>query len=436
MFTGKLDKFRTEKVKKDLEELAEESVDFYEAMKAEADVEAADAATNSAEEPTEAADAAANPAAESVESAEDVDTVEKDVDEFNGTVSSTKEATADLGAEPAADSGAEPAATNAEPAAVNAEPAATNAEPAAPEPEPTESMEDYKEELEKSFRQIHVGDVLEGTVIDVDETGVLMDLDYYAPGRIPVEEMSADPQFDILNAVRIGDRYSATVKKRDDGRGNIVLSKKEADNELSWDKLKRMKEEKTVITGKITETVRGGAILYVEGIRGFIPASKLALAYVDDPSDYLHKTIDVQVADVDEEGARLVLSAKELLQAKAIEEKNKRIERLTVGNIVEGKVETIKDYGAFVSIGDGISGLLHISQISNQKVKHPGAVLREGDKVKVMITKVQDGKVSLSMKAVADQTAKELAEEEENEYHDGGEAVTSLGDLLKGFKFE
>ena len=96
----------------------------------------------------------------------------------------------------------------------------------------------------------------------------------------------------------------------------------------------------------------------------------------------------------------------------------------------------MKEYGAFVNIGDGISGLLHISQISNQKVKHPGAVLREGDKIKVMITRVQDGKVSLSMKAVADLTAKELQEEEENEYHDGGEAVTSLGDLLKGFKFE
>ena len=403
MYTGKLDKLRMEKVKKDLEELAEESVDFYKVMAAE-----------DAEEKPEAA-----------EPAELEETAKPTAPEVPEAAESTKVSEAAEGAVPT-----EAAAPEAPELAETTEPAEAAA------PEPAESMEDYKEELEKSFRQIHVGDVLEGTVIDVDETGVLMDLDYYAPGRIPVEEMSADPHFDILNAVKIGDRYSATVKKRDDGRGNIVLSKKEADNELSWDKLKRMKEEKTVVTGKITETVRGGAILYVEGIRGFIPASKLALNYVDDPSDYLHKTVDVQVADVDEEGGRLVLSAKELLQAKAIEEKNKRIERLTVGNIVEGVVETIKDYGAFVSIGDGISGLLHISQISNQKVKHPGAVLREGDKIKVMITKVQDGKVSLSMKAVQDAIAKELQEEEENEYHDGGEAVTSLGDLLKGFKFE
>ena len=398
-------KYRMEKVKKDLEELSDESVNFYEAMKEDAPsqdkktAESYDVPETGAEAP--------------------VDDVDKVVE---------SEAAAEAAA---SDTPAEAAAPEAK------------AEAAAPEvpaepviPEVTETMEDYKEELEKSFRQIHVGDVLEGTVIDVDETGVLMDLDYYAPGRIPVEEMSADPHFDIMDAVRIGDRYSATVKRRDDGHGNIILSKKDADNELSWEKLKRMMEEKAVITGKITETVRGGAILYVEGIRGFIPASKLALAYVEDPSEYLHRTVEVQVADVDEEDRRLVLSAKELLQAKAIEEKNQRIARLAVGNIVEGTVETIKEYGAFVDIGDGISGLLHISQISAQRIKHPGAVLREGDKVKVMITKVQDGKVSLSMKAVADLTAKELQEEEENEYHDDGEAVTSLGDLLKGFKFD
>ena len=373
----------SEEIKKDLEELAEESVNFYEEMKKEAADEEAAA----------------------------VETVDSAVE----SVSETDDA------EPGPEAAPEPAS----------EPVP---EPV-PEPEPVETMEDYKEELEKSFRQIHVGDVLEGTVIDVDETGVLMDLDYYAPGRIPVEEMSADPHFDILSEVKIGDRYQATVKKRDDGRGNIILSKKEADDELSWDKLKRMKEEKTVITGKITETVRGGCILYVEGIRGFIPASKLALTYVEEPETYLNRTVDVQVADVDEEGSRLVLSAKELLIEKAIEEKNRRIERLAVGNVVEGTVENIKDYGAFVNIGDGISGLLHISQISNQRVKHPGAVLREGDKIKVMITKVQDGKVSLSMKAVAEMTARELQEEEENEYHDSGDAATSLGDLLKGFKF-
>ncbi len=307
---------------------------------------------------------------------------------------------------------------------------------ATPNPELAEGegMADYKDELEASFRQIHVGDVLTGRVIDVDETGVLMDLSYYAPGRIPVEEMSADPHFDILSAVKIGDEFQGTVIKRDDGKGNIVLSRKQADDELSWDKLKKMMEEKTVVEGKITEVVKAGAILYVEGIRGFIPASKLALEYVEDTKEYLNRYVRVQVIGVEEDTKRLVLSAKELLQEQAIEEKNKKISRLVPGNIVEGTVETLKDYGAFVDIGDGISGLLHISQISEQRVKNIRAVLKEGQKVKAVITKVDNGKVSLSMKALIEQIATERAEEEPQEYSDNQAASTSLGDLLKGLK--
>ena len=307
---------------------------------------------------------------------------------------------------------------------------------ATPNPELSEGegMADYQNELEASFRQIHVGDVLSGRVIDVDETGVLMDLSYYAPGRIPVEEMSADPHFDILSAVKIGDEFQGTVIKRDDGKGNIVLSRKQADDELSWDKLRKMMEEKTVIEGKITEVVKAGAILYVEGIRGFIPASKLALEYVENTDEYLNKPVRVQVIGVEEDGKRLVLSAKELLQEQAIEEKNKKISRLVPGNIVEGTVETLKDYGAFVDIGDGISGLLHISQISEQRVKNIRAGLKEGQKVKAVITKVDNGKVSLSIKALIEQIATERAEEEPEEYSDNETASTSLGDLLKGLK--
>ena len=303
-----------------------------------------------------------------------------------------------------------------------------------PESIPELGMADYQEELEASFRQIHVGDVLTGRVIDVDETGVLMDLNYFAPGRIPVEEMSADPHFDILSAVKIGDEFQGTVIRRDDGKGNILLSRKQADDELSWEKLKTMMEEKTVVEGKITEVVKAGVILYVEGIKGFIPASKLALEYVENTEEYLNKTVRVQVIGVEEETKRLVLSAKELLQEQAIEEKNKKISRLVPGNIVEGTVETLKDYGAFMDIGDGISGLLHISQISEQRVKNIRAVLKEGQKLKVVITKVDNGKVSLSRKALLEQIATEKAEEDPSEYSDQAEATTSLADLLKGLK--
>ncbi|MBR6322508.1 MAG: S1 RNA-binding domain-containing protein, partial [Lachnospiraceae bacterium] len=216
--------------------------------------------------------------------------------------------------------------------------------------------------------------------------------------------------------------------------GNILLSRKKADDELSWDKLKKMMEEKTVVEGKITEVVKAGAILYVEGIRGFIPASKLALEYVDNTEAYLNRIVRVQVIGGEEDTKRLVLSAKELLQEQAIEEKNKRISRLVPGNIVEGTVETLKDYGAFLDIGDGISGLLHISQIQETRVKNIRSVLKEGQKLRVVITKVDNGKVSLSRKALIEQINTERAEEEPSEYSDKGEASTSLADLLKGLK--
>ena len=300
--------------------------------------------------------------------------------------------------------------------------------------EPAESMDDYKDALEASFRQIHVGDILEGRVISVDETGVLLDLDYYAPGKIPAEEMSDDPHFSLMESVSVGDRMSATVTKRDDGAGNILLSRKQADDVLAWDRLKKLQADGTVITGKIQEVVKAGAILYVEGVRGFIPASKLALTYVEDTKEYLGKTVEVQVADVDEEQDKLVLSAKELLTAKAVEEKNRKISRLQAGNIVEGRIESLKDYGAFVDIGDGITGLLHISQIREARVNNIRSVLKEGQTVRVLITKVDNGKISLSMKALEDALNTEKADKPAEEYSDGGQASTSLYDLLKGFK--
>jgi len=305
-----------------------------------------------------------------------------------------------------------------------------------PDPEiaSAEKMSDYADALERSFHQIHAGDVMDCTVVGVDETGVTVDLNYYAPGFIPVEEISADPHFSIMEDIYIGDRFQATVTKRDDGKGNILLSRKEADSTLSWDKLRKMMDEKTVVSGKIQEVVKSGAILYVEGIRGFIPASKLSLDYVEDTSAFLNHIVEVQVISVEQEDGKLVLSAKELLQQAAIRVKNQKISRLTAGNIVEGTVESLKDYGAFVNIGDGISGLLHISQISEHRIKNIHSVLKEGQTVRVLITKVENGKVSLSMKALEEALNTEKAEEEPEEYSDNGEATTSLFDLLKGLK--
>ena len=299
--------------------------------------------------------------------------------------------------------------------------------------ETVESMEDYTAELEASFRRFSVGDILTGTVIAVDETGVIMDFNYYAPGRIPAEDMSADPDFQLLEEIKPGDTITAAVVRLDDGAGNLVLSRKEAQSVLAWDKLRQMKEQKTVVTGKITQVVPAGAILYVEGIRGFIPASRLALSYVEDTSAYLNQMISVRVLEVEEEAEKLILSAKELLAEAAISERNEKVSRIEVGTVTEGVVESLMPYGAFVSLSDGISGLLHVSEISEKRIKHPKAVLSAGQKVRVKIIKIADGKISLSMKALQDVLNKE-AEEAVFDYKEEGAATTSLGSLFANIR--
>lgn len=298
----------------------------------------------------------------------------------------------------------------------------------------TETMEDYKEALEASYRRIRPGDIVTGTVIDVNDQDVTIDFNYYAPGRIPVTELSDDPTYQVQENVAVGDTLTATVVKTDDGAGNMLLSCKDAAEELAWDKLQEAQKTKKVYHVKVAGAVNGGCVAYVEGVRGFIPASKLALEYVEEPADYLNKELDVQVISVDEEAKRVVLSAKELLLAKVMEEKNKKINKYTVGTVMEGTVEQLKDYGAFVNIGDGITGLVHISQISDRRLKHPSQVLKEGDKVKVKIIKIENNKISLSIREAAELTSREVEEEGPAEYEDNGAAATGLGALLKGFK--
>lgn len=298
----------------------------------------------------------------------------------------------------------------------------------------SETMKDYEAELEASFKKIEEGDILTGTVISVDEKEVILDLKYYAEGIIPAEDYSREPGFNIKEEVHVGDEVSATVVRRDDGHGNILLSKVEATDVLAWDKLKEMKASKEIIDVVVKETVNSGVIAYVEGVRGFIPASKLALNYVEDTEEYLNKRIQVQVFDVKEEEKRLILSAKEILREKAEEERKNKISNVQAGLVTEGVVESIQTYGAFVTLSNGLSGLVHISQICEKRIKKPSEVLAVGDKVKVKVTAVKDGKLSLSIKEASDVMAKEI-EEEVFEVPDSNEqATTSLGALFANIK--
>lgn len=298
-----------------------------------------------------------------------------------------------------------------------------------------ESMKDYEKELEASFRKIKEGDVISGTVIDVNEEEVTLDLKYYTQGIIKAEEMSSDPAFSLLNDVHIGDTMEATVVRMDDGQGNILLSKKEANEVLSWDVLEQMKEEKTDVTVRVSGVVNGGVVAYVEGIRGFIPASQLDLSYVEDTEAYLNKTLKVRVITVDKEKEKLVLSAKEILKEQKQEEHDHKVAMIVPGTILSGTVESLQTYGAFIDLGNGLSGLVHISQICQKRIKKPSEVLKVGDPVSVKVLNTNDGKISLSIKAAdQEQETSEIEEFDTGAFNSNESVGTSLGDLFAKLK--
>ncbi|MBE5824890.1 MAG: S1 RNA-binding domain-containing protein [Butyrivibrio sp.] len=295
-----------------------------------------------------------------------------------------------------------------------------------------ETMNDFKDEIDRSFRKVKEGDILEGTVIDVSDTEVTLDLKYYTQGIIKVEDLSNDPKFNIHRDIAVGDEISATVVSTDDGRGNILLSKKEATQVLAWDKLKEYLESGEYVDVKVSEAVKAGAVAFLEGIRGFIPASKLDLNYVEEDQipEFVGKTLKVKVITVNPEDNKLVLSAREYLKEQADAKRAEMVSNVEVGLVTEGVVESLQNYGAFINLGNGLSGLVHISQICNQRIAHPSAVLKVGQKVKVKVTAIKDGKLSLSMKALEEIAATEITEEK-IEFESEGEATTSLADLLK-----
>lgn len=302
----------------------------------------------------------------------------------------------------------------------------------------TESMDDYKQELESSFRKLSVGDIITGTIIAVTEEDITLDLRYYAPGIIKAEDFSNDPDFNPIESLQIGDSLEATIIRMDDGEGNLLLSRKEANDILAWEKLNQYLTEETTLNVRIKGIVPSGVIAYVEGIRGFIPASHLSMDYVEDCNPWLGKDIDVRIITVDESKKKLVLSAKAVLRDKLEEERNHRISMLVPGTVMEGTVESLMPYGAFINLGNGLSGLVHISQISTKRIKKPNEILEVGQTVKAKLLNTNDNKISLSIRALEEEMVDTKAEEIESveEYISNESASTSLGSLLANLKLD
>lgn len=308
--------------------------------------------------------------------------------------------------------------------------------------EEKKTMADFEDEINASFVMFNEGDIIQGTVVAVEEEEIVLDLQSFSQGVIPAGEYSDDPDFRAMDEIRVGDVLNAMVLYEDE-MGRTVLSWKRAKETESWEALRSALQDRTVYEVRVKNTVNAGVAAYVEGIRGFIPASQLALHYVEESEleNYVGKMVKARVITVDEEAGKLVLSAKDVAKEEAAKVHEAKLNALQKGFITEGTITRIESYGCFVEIGDDLTGLVHISQICNKFLKSPKEVVHLGMKVKVKVLDVAEGKIRLSMKQAEDiapemgQSMGASDEEVSLEYTDE-EATTSLAGLLKGIHID
>ena len=240
---------------------------------------------------------------------------------------------------------------------------------------------------------------------------------------VKAETEKAETMADFANELE------ASYKEFDQRRNDY--QEQEGPDAQKWANLLEMMQNKTVAKVKVKEVVKSGVVAYIDEIQGFIPASHISTRYVEKLEDYVGKYLEVVPITVEPERKKLVLSARVVMKEKEAAEKAEKMSAVKVGAVLEGTVDSIKDYGAFVDLETGVTGLLHVSQISAQRIKNPGVVLKEGQKVKVKVIGVGDGRISLSMKALEQG---EETKEEVFHYKESGAATTGLASLLKDIK--
>lgn len=261
------------------------------------------------------------------------------------------------------------------------------------------TMEDLMEDIDKSLRLPRNGEIVTGKVHQVNENEVIVNLGCKKDGILPINEISLEEGQTLADVFKPDDEIQAKVIKTDGDDGSIQLSKKKLEISANWNEIVKALEDKTNLEVKVTRTVNGGVIAEYKEVSGFIPLSQLSDHYVENAEEFVGQTMEVKVSRVDQRRNRAVFSHKMFLA----EEKEKLIaeiwEKLNEGDVVEGTVMRFTDYGAFVDIG-GIDGLLHISEISWGKLKHPQEVLSIGEKinVKVLSMNAEKGKISLGLK--------------------------------------
>ncbi|MBM7645310.1 small subunit ribosomal protein S1 [Scopulibacillus daqui] len=256
-------------------------------------------------------------------------------------------------------------------------------------------VEDMNNEM-ATFDALSIGDIVKGKITKVEEKHALVDVGYKMEGILPISELSSlhvEKVSDILSA---GDDVEVKVTKLSDDE--LVLSKKEVDADKAWEDLEAKYNEKTTFSVEIADVVKGGLVVDL-GVRGFIPASLVERHFVEDFSEYKGKKLDVKIVELDREKRKVILSHRAVLDEEAALAKQKTLSEIKPGNVLEGTVQRITDFGAFVDIG-GVDGLVHISQLAHHRVETPQEVVSEGDTVKVKVLSVDtdNERISLSIK--------------------------------------
>lgn len=277
----------------------------------------------------------------------------------------------------------------------------------------------FEQMLEESIKTIRNGEVVEGTVIDVKPDEIILNIGYKSDGIITRNEYTNEPNVDLTTVVNVGDSLEAKVIKVNDGEGQVLLSYKRLAAEKGSKRLEEAFENKEVLTAKVSQVLAGGVCVIVDETRVFIPASLVSDTFEKDLNKFKDQEIDFVITEFDPRKRRIIGNRKTLLVAQKAEAQKELLSKISEGDVVEGTVKNVTDFGAFIDLG-GVDGLLHISEMSWGRVESPKKVFTIGQTVRVFIKSINDTKIALSMKF-----------DDENPWN-GATEKFAVGNVVKG----
>ena len=255
----------------------------------------------------------------------------------------------------------------------------------------------FEQMLEDSIKTIHSGEVVEGTVIDVKTDEIVLNIGYKSDGILTRNEYTNDSNLDLTTVVKPGDTMEVKVLKVNDGEGQVVLTYKRLAADRGNKRIEEAYNSKEVLKATVSQVLDGGLSVIVDEVRIFIPASLVSDSYEKDLSKYAGQEIEFVISEYNPKRRRYIGDRRQLLVAQKAEQQKELFERIHEGDIVEGVVKNVTDFGAFIDLG-GADGLLHISEMSWGRVEHPKKVFKVGDKLKVLIKEISGSKIALSLK--------------------------------------